>query len=206
MNDASSLSPSSLKSAKALLRQEALKRRALLTPMAAIEGGLVLAERALTALDDAVPLDGAMVISGFTPIQNEIDPRPLMDALRQRGHSLCLPVVVKPSLIFRELKPGAEMVEAGFGTYAPSPEARVVEPDVLLTPLAAFDRQGGRIGYGRGYYDHAISDLRAKGRKPFCVGVAYSQQEVETVPCELHDQPLDMVITERDVIFCNKVV
>ena len=66
-------------------------------------------------------------------------------------------------------------------------------------PLTAFDRNGGRVGYGRGYYDRAVAGLRAAGRFPRLIGIAFSVQEVAAVPMEPHDAPLDMIVTERDV-------
>ena len=81
----------------------------------------------------------------------------------------------------------------------PPPEAEIVEPDVLFVPLAAFDRRGHRIGYGAGFYDRTLAALRAK--KPIvAIGVAYAAQEVLFVPNDDHDEPLDMIVTEKDTI------
>ena len=69
----------------------------------------------------------------------------------------------------------------------------MLDPDLMLVPLAAFDRPGGRIGYGRGYYDTRHRRAAAKGRAPVLVGVAFACQEAEAVPMEPHDVrlPLD---------------
>jgi len=73
----------------------------------------------------------------------------------------------------------------------------------MLVPLAAFDRSGGRIGYGRGYYDAAIAKLRDKGKMPRLIGVGFAVQEVEVVPIEPHDIPLHAIVTEREVILSD---
>lgn len=185
MND---LSPLALE--KDTLRRQALSRRAALSEIARIENSLMLAEHA-----GALPIAGGAVVSGFWPIRDEIDPRPLMDRLRSKGHPLCLPVVADPNLIFRTLERGAELVPAGFGTVAPGPEAATVQPQVLLMPLAGFDGRGNRIGYGRGHYDTAIAALEKTGPL-LCIGLAFAAQEVDRVPVEAHDKPLDGILTE----------
>ena len=179
------------------LRAAALARRGALEPSARIEAALAVAERA-----GELDLPTGAMVSGFWPIRDEIDPRPLMSALRERGHGLCLPVVAEPHLIFRELLRGAELVSAGFGTVAPGPQAAEVVPDVMLVPMAAFDRLGHRIGYGKGHYDRAIEAISAR-RTLRLIGVAYSVQEIETVPFEDHDRPLDTIVTEAELIRCR---
>ncbi|WP_319775702.1 5-formyltetrahydrofolate cyclo-ligase [Breoghania sp.] len=179
------------------MRRKALAARGAISAEARIEAALAIADAA-----DALMLARGAMVSGFWPIRDEIDPRPLMSALRERGHGLCLPVVAEPHLLFRELLRGAELVDAGFGTIAPGPDAAQVLPDVMLVPLAAFDRSGHRIGYGQGHYDRAISAIGAD-RKLHLIGVAFSVQEVDRVPFEAHDHPLDMVVTETEVIRCR---
>jgi len=176
---------------KDLLRKEALARRAALSGIERIEKGLSLADHA-----DSLPLPEGAVVAGFWPIRDEIDPRPLMDRLRQKGHPLCLPVVADPHLVFRTLERGGELVAAGFGTMGPGPDAALVRPEVLLMPLAGFDRAGNRIGYGKGHYDTAITALEQQGPL-LCIGLAFAIQEVDRVPAEAHDKPLDGILTEQ---------
>jgi 5-formyltetrahydrofolate cyclo-ligase len=84
----------------------------------------------------------------------------------------------------------------------PPPEAKEVLPDLLFVPLAAFDRKGGRLGYGAGFYDRTLAKLRAL--KPIkAVGVAFEVQELQDLPQEPHDEPLDYVLTERKLIYCK---
>jgi len=68
-------------------------------------------------------------------------------------------------------------------------------PDLIIAPLLAFDRAGGRLGQGGGHYDRTIEALRARG-PVFVIGLAYAGQEIEAVPCEPHDQRLDAILTE----------
>ncbi len=192
--------PSGKPAMKAELRRLALERRAALAPDARIEGSLSLAE-----LVAGFDFPAGAVVSAFWPIRDEIDPRPVMHLLRQRGHRLCLPAIVDGKLVFRQLDPETRLVKAGFGTVEPAPDAEVLTPEVMLVPLAAFDRSGHRIGYGKGYYDFAIEALRAKGQ-PCCIGVAFSVQEVAAVPFEIHDQPLVAVVTEREIIKCGEIL
>jgi len=183
------LSPLALE--KDVFRKMALARRKALSDVERIEKSLALAEHA-----ESLPLPEGAVVAGFWPIREEIDPRPLLDCLRRRGHTLCLPVVADPHLIFRKLDRGAEMAPAGFGTMGPGPAAEVLRPDVLLMPLAGFDKSGNRIGYGKGHYDTAITALQQTGPL-LCIGLAFDVQEVDRVPTEAHDKPLNGILTEQ---------
>lgn len=178
---------------KSALREAALARRDALDPADRIDAALTLAE---TFPLDLVPVAGK-VVSGFLPIQSEIDLRPLMDRLRAAGARLALPAFPdrRGPMIFRELVRGAELQPMGFGTWGPGPEAAEVFPDVLLTPLAAFDHAGNRIGYGKGHYDAALTRLDGLGKR-VAVGTAFAVQEVDAVPHEPHDRRLDFVLTE----------
>jgi 5-formyltetrahydrofolate cyclo-ligase len=182
---------------KAEIRKQRLAARDLLDPETRIEFSLRAGELAAPL----ITFQPGTIISGFFPIRSEIDARPLMDVLRSRGAKLCLPIVQdKTTIVFRELVRGAELIDTGFGTCGPGPEAAMLDPEIMIMPLSAFDRQGGRIGYGAGYYDRAIAKLMQQSRKPRLYGFAFSCQEVETVPMESHDQPLDAIITESGVL------
>ena len=102
----------------------------------------------------------------------------------------------RTTIVFRELVRGAPMVDTGFGTAGPGPDAAVLEPQIMLVPLAAFDRRGHRSGYGAGHYDLAIARQIEAGKPPVLVGAAFDCQEVETVPDEPHDVMLDAVLSE----------
>jgi 5-formyltetrahydrofolate cyclo-ligase len=181
------------KALKAKLRSERLAARDALSVEERIEKSMAIAE-AGGGLIDLLPGEE---VSGFFPIKSEVDVRPLMQQLRNRGAKLAVPIVMdKHTIIFRELLAGAPVISTGFGTFGPGEEARIVDPDVMLVPLAAFDRAGHRIGYGAGYYDRAISRLHALGRQPRLIGVAFDCQEIDIVPAEDHDIALDAILTE----------
>ncbi len=178
---------------KAALRKEALAKRDALPIDQRIEKSLAAAEHGAAAIQ----FDPGTIVSGFFPIRSEIDPRPLMDMLREKGARLCLPVVMdKTTIVFRELLRTAELVDTGFGTRGPGPEAKVLDPELLIMPLSVFDHHGGRIGYGAGHYDRAISKILDKGMAPKLYGMAFDCQHQTRVPVEPHDQPLNGMITE----------
>jgi 5-formyltetrahydrofolate cyclo-ligase len=188
---------------KAAIRNERLALRDAMTAAARIEGSLAMVELA----GDSIEFQPGTVISGFWPIRSEADVRPLMAHLRTRGARLCLPVVLdRETIIFRELVVGAPVVKTGFGTTGPGPEAAALDPDILLVPLSAFDRAGHRIGYGAGHYDRAIDRLKAMGRRPKLIGIAFDCQEVASVPAEPHDVALDAILTESGLRLFQQVL
>ncbi len=137
------------------------------------------------------------IVSGYWPMRSEVDVRPLMFALMEKGARLCLPAILdRTTIVFRELKRGAPLVDMGFGTAGPGEEAQVLDPALMLMPLAAFDARGHRIGYGGGYYDRAIERLHDKGMRPRLVAVAFDCQLVAEVPNEDHDVKLGELISE----------
>ncbi len=177
---------------KKTIRRERLAARDAIPADLRIEKSLAMAEHGA-----GIAFEPGTVVSGFSPIRSEADIRPLMFSMREKGARLCLPVVLdRETIVFRDLVRGAELVDTGFGTAGPGPEAEVLDPELLLVPLSAFDAAGNRIGYGAGHYDRAIARLRAKGMRPRLVGIAFSCQEVEEVPAEPHDVPLDAILTE----------
>lgn len=177
---------------KAEIRKERLSLRDAIGIEERLEKSLAIA-----GFGEAVAFDPGTVVSGFMPIRSEADIRPLMDFLRRRGARLCVPVVLdRETILFRELRPGVPLVDTGFGTRGPGPDAAELDPELLLMPLSAFDGSGNRIGYGAGHYDRAIDKLRKKGLNPRLIGIAFDCQEVASVPAEPHDVALSAVITE----------
>jgi 5-formyltetrahydrofolate cyclo-ligase len=148
----------------------------------------------------AAPLSPRAVVSAYWPMGEELDPRPLMRALHEVGHRVCLPVVVERAapLAFRAWTPETALAPNVFGTLAPPVDAPVVRPDALLVPLLGFDRAGWRLGYGGGYYDRTLRDLRSHGGA-LAIGFAYAAQEVGALPREPFDEPLDWIVTEAGV-------
>jgi len=144
------------------------------------------------------------VVSGYWPLGAELDPRPCLRRLAVRGHRLALPRMQgeRSPLAFHLWQEGDRLIAGGFGVMQPDPAAPRVAPDVLLVPLLAFDRRGGRLGYGRGYYDRTLRALREEGAGRLAIGLAFALQEVAEVPLTASDEPLDAVITELALHRC----
>ena len=193
-----------IRAQKAKLRADAKTRRAALPRDRAEPAALAVRDRILGA--GLVP--AGAVVSGFWPIGDEFDPRPLMEALAAKGHQLCLPVVVgrgRP-LAFRVWAPGAPLERAGFGLSVPPWDAPPAIPRFLIVPLLAFDRRGYRVGYGAGYYDRTIAELKAHVPHLFALGVGFALEEVPEVPALAHDQRLDAIATEDYLFAAGKGV
>lgn len=178
---------------KQQLRRAVLSRRDALEPRFRYEASLLAAKKAEAELH--IP-KGAM-IAGYWPIRSEIDPRPLLSFMREKGVRLCLPVVLdKETIAFREFLPDSELVQTGFGTMGPDKDAPLVDPAMMLMPLAGFDSRGHRLGYGAGHYDRALARFRKRGLEPLLIGMAFDCQEVAHVPNEPHDIALHQILTE----------
>lgn len=185
---------------KQMLRTQCLARRDQLTESYRQQAATRMAALAAPQLEQVLRHPNAKinpVVAAYDPIRSEIDPAALLDHPSIANHTICLPVVTgKIAMEFRLHQPGTPLQSAGFGTKGPPDTAKIVEPDIILMPLAAFDGSGNRIGYGAGYYDHAIASLRSKGKSPFLLGLAFDCQMVDQVPAEPHDIPLHGVATE----------
>jgi 5-formyltetrahydrofolate cyclo-ligase len=146
----------------------------------------------------------ANVVSAFHPYQSEIDTRLLLGKLAGEGWTTSLPIVLGKGLPleFRRWLPGEPLMKGVWGIERPLETSPVVEPDVLIIPLLAFDRKGYRLGYGGGFYDRTLEKLRVL-KKIVAIGVGYSGQEVEAVPHGAHDQPLDYMMTEKEIFKCG---
>ena len=180
---------------KDAIRREAFARRDALDREWRKGAARAIAERAL-----ALPeLKDRQPVGAYWPIRSEVDPRPLMRALLRRGQDVALSQILHPHLSWRLWRPGDPLVKGGFGVREPGPDAPECFPTALLVPLAAFDRSGGRVGYGKGHFDRAIAELSEK-HAVLTVGLAYAAQEIERAPVEDHDRRLDIIVTEADVI------
>ena len=186
----------SIEDSKAALRREALARRDAL--QAQIRKA---AAEAIAARQFPLAVAPGTIVSGFMPLNSEINPLPLMQKLSAAGAQLALPAIAgrgKP-LVMRAWQWGDPLDRGQWGIREPKPDAAEVEPDILLVPLLAFDRGGHRIGYGAGYYDLTLAQLRAR-KTVTAVGIAFAMQEIPAVPATARDARLDLVVTEREVI------
>ncbi len=143
------------------------------------------------------PFASGVAVAGFYPMPPEIDVLPALALLAGAGHTVSLPVVVgrKLPLVFRSWMPGAALARGVLGIPYPPEGNPEVEPSILLVPLLAFDRRGHRLGYGGGYYDRTLAELRAK-RPVFAIGVGYAFQEIDEVPADSVDQRVDAIATD----------
>src|SRR3984893_14987508 len=181
---------------KADLRAAALAARDALSA-----GQRAAAADALAARGLPFEIAQGCVVAGYSPIRSEIDPVPLMRELAASGARLALPTVTArgQSLSFRAWSTSDRLMLGPLGILEPSPAAAEVVPDIMLVPLAAFDRLGHRIGYGAGHYDYTLAHLR-KLKHIIAVGLAFAAQEIKAVPALPHDVALDYVLTETEAL------
>lgn len=186
---------------KASLRSTALARRAELDRPTRLRFAEAAAEHAMGWLGDVK----GEVVSLFIPIGSEISTAPLADRLRAAGARLALPVVRAAGrpLLFREWQDGVTLASSPgpgkTGIPAPPESAPEIEPDVLVVPLAAFDASGHRLGYGAGFYDRTLAELRGR-RRIEALGYAFAVQQLPALPAEPHDERLDAIATDAGII------
>jgi 5-formyltetrahydrofolate cyclo-ligase len=184
---------SDLIAVKRAMRANALKAREA--------AHLALGRTAPAAVRDhflaAFKLPRKKAISAYWAMRTELDTAPLLTALAERGHVCALPAVARQggALEFRRWQPGDTLISGVMNIQEPAADAPVVEPDVFIVPLLAFDATGHRLGYGGGYYDRALVAARAV-RKVTAIGVAFSAQELPLVPHGPSDERLDGIVTE----------
>lgn len=182
---------------KAALRIEALAWRSQVEPVAARAAADAIQKNTF----GAIPFMVGQVVGAYWPLKHEIDVRPLMGTLHDRGHPIVLPVVVdqQSPLVFRTWWPGAPLERSVLGTSVPSAGVEVIRPDVVLVPALAIDDKGYRLGYGGGYYDRTIAQLRVAGNAEtqlLAVGVCFECQRIVKVPHGRADERLDWIVTE----------
>jgi len=154
------------------------------------------AERAAAHLtpEDLAPF---AVVAGYHALGAELSPWPVLRKLERAGGRIALPVAPQPHapLVFRAFAEDQPLLPDAARVPAPTEDAETLTPDLVIAPLIAFDRQGFRLGQGGGYYDRTLAALRSAGRL-FVIGLAYAGQEVDRIPRDVHDQPLDAILTE----------
>jgi 5-formyltetrahydrofolate cyclo-ligase len=182
---------------KARLRKATLSMRDALN----IDDRLIWDEAILARLMALPQVAGSKgPAAGYWQMRSEVDVRPALAELADKGLDICLPAVVEDELQFRRWIPWEPVVPGGFGTLIPPAENEILSPGLLFVPLAAYDRRGGRIGYGKGYYDRALVRLGAANPGLVAIGVAYTAQEVPEVPLEPWDRRLDLIVTEKETV------
>ncbi len=138
-------------------------------------------------------------VSGYMPMRTEIDPLPAMAEAAAHG-PVGVPVIIAKGqpLQFALWKPDCAMIEGSFKALVPAELAWMI-PQILIVPLVAFDSQGGRLGYGGGFYDRTLAGLRARG-SVMAIGFAFAEQRDDALPLEPTDQPLDLIVTQHGII------
>jgi 5-formyltetrahydrofolate cyclo-ligase len=194
------MSAEAIAAEKAALRKLMHARRATLTSEVRVVASVALCQR-LVGWIESRRFPRASVIAGYWPIRDEVDPRPALDALRERGYRLALPASLTRGepLVFRAWVPGDQLAPDAMRIEAPLPSAPTVTPVLLLVPLLGFDRACRRLGYGAGFYDRTLRALRRAGAIT-AIGLAFGVQEIERVPDGPGDAPLDAVATEDGVV------
>jgi len=175
---------------RVLAARDALSRRELDATAAAV------AER----IEGLPELAGPRTVLAFWSFGSEVPTGPLLEILRAAGHRVVLPRIDGADLELRTWLPGEPLVPTTFGAMEPSDGTPVdpVELDVVLTPGVAFDRAGGRVGYGGGFYDRLFRRTRADA---FRVAVASDVQVVgDRLPGGPFDVPVHAVVTGTRVI------
>ncbi len=188
--------------AKSALRPELIERRAI-AMRSCEDAGVRLAAHFPTSIE----VDSDTIVAGYMPFRTEIDPLPLWRSLCLGGAHCAAPRINdfspqserSKALTFHQcdLDNQSHFTRNKWGLLEPRAQLPVTIPTILLVPLLGFDRQGQRIGYGKGYYDKTITAVR-QGYKVIAIGIAFAQQEVSHIPTQPHDQRLDWIITQNE--------
>ncbi|MBS0272378.1 MAG: 5-formyltetrahydrofolate cyclo-ligase [Proteobacteria bacterium] len=176
-------------SQKKILRLMMKERRALLFQQNPEAG-----EHLANFYFDNFALDSRKIIGGYWPIGSEVDIKPLLYKLNEKGFQCALPCITTEGLIFRLWAPSTSLMNGEFGILEPPVTAPVVFPDVLFVPLLAFDKEGHRLGYGQGHYDRYLHHHKA-----LAIGIGFKGQEIDEIPRQSHDFALDYILTEEGI-------
>ncbi|WP_326650551.1 5-formyltetrahydrofolate cyclo-ligase [Streptomyces sp. NBC_01750] len=187
-------------SRKSAVRRELLDARGLLSTEDVQEAAAVLARQALNLPE----LTEAGTVAAYVSVGREPGTRALLDALRERGARVLLPVLKADNdLDWGEYRGAEHLVRAGRGLLEPDGQRlgvdAVLEADAVLLPGLAVDSRGMRLGRGGGSYDRVLSRLAAAGADPALVVLLYANEVLARVPEEPHDHPVHAVVTPTAV-------
>lgn len=140
-------------------------------------------------------------IACYMPLKGEVSCKSILQTLSTQGHIISLPAVVgrEVPLIFRQYRIGDTLERGRLGPLEPLSSSREIIPDTIIIPMLGFTREKYRLGYGTGFYDRTLEELR-RHKAVKTIGLAYSLQETDQLTVEPHDIPLDMIITEKEII------
>ncbi len=199
----------SLHQAKHALRQRFRAKRDAIAVDDAAHASRRMCERLLALLHTLGPprqkrpsVSGHSSVSGYWPVRGEIDCRPALRVLDSEGYPCLLPVIDRADapLLFRRWQKTTVMEKGMFAIPIPPLSMASATPDIVLLPLLAFNRRGQRLGYGGGFYDRTLADLRRKKPHLRALGLAFSVQENPDIATDHHDQNLNIVVTEKEII------
>ncbi len=141
-------------------------------------------------------------VAGYAAMRGEPDVFPALHAMRARGNPVALPCVQEKGqpLVFRRYDARVPLSAGHYGVSCPAEDAEALVPEMVLVPLLAFDHARHRLGYGGGYYDRTLAQLKARNPQMEAIGIAYACQQVDALTPEAHDVPLDMIVTESGII------
>ena len=158
-------------------------------------------------LDEVFSIENTIKEVGlYYPVFNEISPLLFIEYFKDNDITTALPVVDSnsSSMVFKKWFKKEKLQKSHIGTYEPLRTNKTILPQIIVVPMLMFDRKLNRLGYGAGYYDKSISTLKRyfdKKQKNFItIGLAYSEQETKTIPYESHDQRLDFIVTEKEIL------
>tara|TARA_B110001452_G_C15000531_1_gene349781 strand:- start:4 stop:591 length:588 start_codon:yes stop_codon:yes gene_type:complete len=190
---------------KSSLRIKAKKKRLLITLN--IKSKNAFLKHINSCLDNIFSLDCSIKEIGlYYPILNEVSPLAFVKYFKTSNITTALPVVDvnTKSMVFKKWSEKEKLQKGHFGNYEPSLGNKTIFPQIIIVPMLMFDRKLNRLGYGSGYYDKSIFSLKQffhrKEKKFFTIGLAYSEQETKRLPYESHDQKLDFIVTEKEIL------
>lgn len=164
-----------------------------------------LIQQASVALKDQLvqlpELEHANKVALYLANDGELDPKPSIDWLLQQDIQVYVPVLhpfSKGQLLFLHLTEETPLVTNRYGISEPKLDVQHICParelDIIFTPLVAFDNKGHRLGMGGGYYDRTLASFR-DSHKPEAIGLAFDEQQLDTVPVESWDMPMQKILT-----------
>lgn len=187
-----------MKHHKPALRAQLLQQRRAIAPAQRAQWDAKIAARLAEILQD---FSTHLILAGYAPIKGEADIMPVLHGWQARGGYTALPAINEENTMqFRIWNREDILIESAFSTLQPSDKNKEIQPDIILVPLIGFDRTGSRLGFGKGYYDRALAQWRALKPELLAIGVGYAMQEMEQLPHEAHDERLDVVVTEKEII------
>ncbi|MEP7314942.1 MAG: 5-formyltetrahydrofolate cyclo-ligase [Pseudomonadota bacterium] len=169
-----------------------------------VEQRVEYSTRITALLLEYLPDVSGRIVSAYWPLRGEPDLRPWMTSVIGRGGRCALPVVVRKAapLEFRLWEPGCRM-EPGVWNIPVPAQGEVVTPDFLVAPVVGFDGACYRLGYGGGYFDRTLVTYSPQ---PAVAGVGYAAAALPTIYPQTYDIPMNVIITERCILYPSKSV